>query len=472
MVRTYYPKKEKTETENYLAETQYRSIDSNSKNVAMDKSSITAGGISAAPTPGGISTAPPPGDIKSAATSTTTTTKPVVRGKGKALNAIAAASGRDPEAIVAAAAAARARMDEEEAAEAAAKREKEMKEVRVKNIADNAALAGGENGDDDDDEEIDQTPSLMYNQLSEQDRYRFECFRRCGFPSLQMEHFIAKMLVEEAEKRFVMRGGVKVGIEQDSTILFASSIITPDDAFTPRSDENNKYGSVKDSAQLKRKKKQSMKRILNEDSKRRRVAMDQPFPYHHQTSGYSSFSGLDGQKNAPTPKLEHLVVPSSASEIVAVVSTLAKCYAQRLVAAARRIADAEIEKEKEMDKNEKETKNVTSTSTIFPTTEALPLQPHHLLDAHMYRVRAGLDPGFWMSSRIGQQQGLGVNKIKSVVGVIEAAALGSFDRDQACYLAALAAQDAYASEVADNSESAMRGDTVEDCEINIEEMKE
>lgn len=433
----------------------------------MEKS-ITAGGISAAP---------PPGDIKPAATSTTT--KPVVRGKGKALNAIAAASGRDPEAIVAAAAAARARMEEEEAAEAAAKREKEAKEVRVKQIADNAAFAGGENDDDDDDEVIGQTPTQMYNQLSDHDRYRFECFRRCGFPSLQMENFIAEMLVEEAEKRYIMREGIKVGIERDSTILFASSIVTPDDAFTPRSDENNKYGSRKDSAQSKRKKKQSINRILKEESKRRRVAMDQPFPYHHRTSGCSSFSGFNGKKNAPTPKLEHLVVPSSASEIVAVVSTLAKCYAQRLVAAARRMADAETEKEKEMDENEKETKNVMRSSTILPTTETLPLQPHHLLDAHTYRVRAGLDPGFWISSRIGQQQqsagGLGDNKINGVVGIMEAAALGSFDRDQACYLAALAAQDAYDSEVADDSESTVRGDIKVDyemCEMNIDEVKE
>lgn len=409
--------------------------------------------------------------------------KPVVRGKGKALNAIAAASGRDPAAIVAAAAAARARMEEEEAAEEAARREKEKKEKSSKmELATNAAAAAGVGDDDEDDEDLGLSPSRIYNQLSEQDRYRFECFRRCGFPSRPMEQFIAKMLVEEAERRYIIRGGVRVGMGQDVCKIDASadkvmgsneygridggaaSIVTSDDASTTKSSNN----SNNDATQNKRKMKQSMKRMLKDESKRRKIAMDQPFPYHHY-----------GKTNAPPPKLEHLVVPSSASEIVAVVSTLAKYYAQRLVAAARRVADAEMEKDKEMHEIHasnsslaEDTSKSTSVAAAAQTTEIQPLQPHHLLEAHLHRERAGLDPGFWMSSRIGQQQQhrggrLGGNNSKGV-GVMEAAALGTFDRDRACYMAALAAQDAYDREVVDN-DSESKVDSVADCEMEVEE---
>ena len=390
-----------------------------------------------------------------------TAAKPVVRGKGKALNAIAAASGRDPAAIVAAAEAARARREEEELAEEEAKRQNEKKDnciLGAKNNNSNGASAAGAENDDDNDEETGQTPSQTYNQLSEQDRYRFECFRRCGFPSLPMEHFIAKMLVDEAEKRCITREGVQGGAEIDSKNYFASSIITTFDVSTTRSEKNNNIRG-RDLARSKRKKKHSMKRMLKEESKRRRIAMDQPFPYHRNLN-------FNGKTSTPPPKLEHLVVPSSASEIVAVVSMLAKCYAQRLVAAARRVANAEMEMEKEKETSE----------TKMPPTEILPLQPHHLLDAHTYRFRAGMDPGFWMSSRIGQQHHQrggatgGLSNLKGV-GVMEAAALGTFDRDRACHLAALAAQNALAREYQDDESTAI-GDAVVSCYMKVDKMEE
>lgn len=58
------------------------------------------------------------------------------------------------------------------------------------------------------------------------------------------------------------------------------------------------------------------------------------------------------------------------------------------------------------------------------------------------------------------------------VGVMEAAALGTYDWDRECYLAALAAQDAY--DVEDNEcESEMQdGFMVEDCEMKIDEQDE
>jgi hypothetical protein len=51
---------------------------------------------------------------------------------------------------------------------------------------------------------------------------------------------------------------------------------------------------------------------------------------------------------------------------------------------------------------------------------------------------------------------------------MEAAALGTFDRDRACYMAALAAQDAYDREVVDN-DSESKVDSVADCEMEVEE---
>ena len=54
------------------------------------------------------------------------------------------------------------------------------------------------------------------------------------------------------------------------------------------------------------------------------------------------------------------------------VSALAKLHAQRLVAAARRLA----------------------TAQGHPLSE--PLRPHHIVRAKRYRTEAGLDPGFFM----------------------------------------------------------------------------
>ena len=87
--------------------------------------------------------------------------KPIVRGKGKALNAIAAASGRDPAAIVKsvteaeasakAATAARTRAVEEEVRKAAAReRAKARKEA---------------------------TLSQIFNRLLPQEKFCFICFR-------------------------------------------------------------------------------------------------------------------------------------------------------------------------------------------------------------------------------------------------------------------------------------------------------
>ena len=108
---------------------------------------------------------------------------------------------------------------------------------------------------------------------------------------------------------------------------------------------------------------------------------------------------VPGGSQQQSPSLDSLVVPDSASEIVAVVSTLAKCYAQRLVAAARRVADAEevATKFENADDDENEDNEDAETSASEPIK---PLQPHHYMEAHQHRVASGIDPGFWMLDTI------------------------------------------------------------------------
>lgn len=196
----------------------------------------------------------------------------------------------------------------------------------------------------------------------------------------------------------------------------------------------------------KKRKKPSKRQMLQEESKRRRVAMDQPPPYllnsfSNGTTGSAGSSGLNSSSTAArggvvVPPLDQLVVPNSASEIVAVVSTLAKCYAQRLVSAARRVADVEQEQQ-----------NDVSTKTGATSASAQkPISPQHLLEARRYRNRAGLDPGFWMADRVvdGRRRNKASSSLQHAsVGTSEAAALGTEDRTRSCFLAAIAAQDAY-----------------------------
>ena len=78
-------------------------------------------------------------------------------------------------------------------------------------------------------------------------------------------------------------------------------------------------------------------------------------------------------------KLENLCVPGQAEEITIVVSTLAKSYAQRLVTAARRKSS---------------------------TSDNVPIQPQHILDAFKERQSLGLDPGFFLQPLTTQKSSL------------------------------------------------------------------
>jgi hypothetical protein len=345
--------------------------------------------------------------------------KLIQRGKGKALNALAAASGRP----ILAAAATKAAVEAERAKAAA-------EEERFRAQA---------------------TPLEIWKSLSEGDLNKLESFRRCAFPSRDIEEFVARELVREAQRRYDVRRGVVAGLGVTSNGDSSKIPAADDQKASEVTDASS--GSEDQTNNTKRRRKRTKKSLLNEESKRRRVAMDQPLPYilGNLKNGASSQDGTVTKQQIPP--LDALVVPDSASEIVAVVSTMAKCYAQRLVAAARRVADAEDEAAKlESEEGESE---LSKTKTIEP------LQLHHYMEAHRHRVNAGIDPGFWMQDMIKKG-----SEAKGV-GAAEAAAVGRKNNWNNAYLAALAAQDAYDEMVKEEEEA----DAKEEQKMDVEEAK-
>mmetsp|Transcript_10927 Transcript_10927/g.15730 ORF Transcript_10927/g.15730 Transcript_10927/m.15730 type:complete len:279 (-) Transcript_10927:119-955(-) len=107
--------------------------------------------------------------------------------------------------------------------------------------------------------------------------------------------------------------------------------------------------------------------------------------------------------------LSQFVSPNCSSEITVVVSTLAKAYAQRLVSAARQVANA----------------------SGYSTHQRL--LPQHYLEAYQRRVQAGLDPGFFLSP---QQRTVPTSTQPNRT-------TGLLDKYQFKLAAAKAAQDAY-----------------------------
>ena len=112
-----------------------------------------------------------------------------------------------------------------------------------------------------------------------------------------------------------------------------------------------------------------------ESNKRRRKGLDAG----GESLGISS-SNL-GRMNAltcQTPSsdrvapLSEYVAPGTASRIKLIVGTVSKIYAQRLVKAAKTVA------------NQKNCSNET------------PILPEHVLEAHNKRLKSGVDPGFYM----------------------------------------------------------------------------
>ena len=136
-----------------------------------------------------------------------------------------------------------------------------------------------------------------------------------------------------------------------------------------------------------------------------------PYVDHAESQSASAASASASALASPTtvtataPPLRDMVAPETEQEVTAVVSALAKLHAQRLVAAARRLATAEG----------------------HPLHE--PLRPHHVVRAKRYRTEAGLDPGFFMSAGGGGQMGAtGAGAGAGAGGSCGAAAAAALDR--------------------------------------------
>jgi hypothetical protein len=151
--------------------------------------------------------------------------------------------------------------------------------------------------------------------------------------------------------------------------------------------------------------------------------------------------------------LHDLVQPNEADSIVVVVSALAKAYAQRLVTAARRVANVMQEDELTVSHE-----NGNDGATTPHNRRRMPLRrqqkalkAHHIQLAHDARVKAGLDPGFFLqrqapsgSSTTTHSRGMAAPTASwPCPGKIAAAALGQVDRHELLRQAALQAQEDY-----------------------------
>lgn len=101
----------------------------------------------------------------------------------------------------------------------------------------------------------------------------------------------------------------------------------------------------------------------------------------HMNPPFPSSTLFKRSENYPELTLQDFVAHNCASEIISVVSTIAKSYAQRLVAATRQLATKEYN---------------------YPTTHRL--LPQFYLQAYRQRVQHGLDPGFFVFPSLQQQQ--------------------------------------------------------------------
>ena len=227
------------------------------------------------------------------------------RGKGKALESIAARSGRDPAAIIDSIQAAEKAQAKAEAAKQRAAKVEASKKAAAAKAASKKRGNEAVNTDDEDEttkddnnREVNQ-PSQIYSSLSPQEQYRFQCYRRSGFASKPIEKFVAKMLVDEANRRFVARRSTVVGLGGKPFVPSSGHNMNGEDAgeaaatVTDGSDLDHNVHSTN-----KKRKKQSKRQMLQEESKRRRIAMDQPPPYllggfNNGGAGSASSSGLN-----------------------------------------------------------------------------------------------------------------------------------------------------------------------------------
>ncbi len=210
------------------------------------------------------------------------------------------------------------------------------------------ASAGGGGGVGNDDGEAESSPEglLMAHALralTSRQRGQFGAYRAAAFPADAVAAYVSHRLCHNEERRYVRRHGTAAVLggggtgEEDGAIGGGVGI-----GVVPHSG----WG------------RQALRRC--------------PYVDHVEEAAAATATAVSSPTTVAAPPLRDMVAPETEQEITAVVSALAKLHAQRLVAAARRLA----------------------TAQGHPLRE--PLRPHHIVQAKRHRTEAGLDPGFFM----------------------------------------------------------------------------
>ena len=287
--------------------------------------------------------------------------------------------------------------------------------TRNQDTSTGASGVGSGNGNGNDDGEAESSPEglLMAHALralTSHQRGQFGAYRAAAFPADAVAAYVSHRLCHNEERRYVRRhgtagvlGGGGTG-EEDGAVGGGGGGI----GVVPHSG----WG------------RQALRRC----------------PYVDHVEEAAAATAASSPTTVAAPPLRDMVAPETEQEITAVVSALAKLHAQRLVAAARRLA----------------------TAQGHPLSE--PLRPHHIVQAKRYRTEAGLDPGFFMG--IGGGGGNDRAAATSAVGAAcggggaaAAAALDMVDAHRLKMEASLEAQREYDAHFGgDNGEDAGEGE--------------
>merc|ERR1719491_364718 len=259
-----------------------------------------------------------------------------------------------------------------------------------------------------DEEEDTATPEgkMMAQALSTflpSEQARFEAFRRSKFPAEAVSTFVSSCLMDASLKKYAQR-------ERTRHYLGAAGYGV----------QQPQPSSAISAASIARK-----NLALGSDP----LAM---YPTRTRRQ--------EGGGGSTPPDLKDIVAPDTSQEITLVVSTLAKMYAQKLIKSARAL------------------------STVEGYHHDAKLLPRHLLEAHRHRVRAGMDPGFFMQSTAKSTAGGSGNNCGSMGGsgsgshtASSAAALGVVDKYSLTLEVARAAQDAYDKSVGSSPDAGLEG---------------
>ena len=273
-----------------------------------------------------------------------------------------------------------------------------------------ASAGGGGNGNDDGEAESSPEGLLMAHALralTSHQRGQFGAYRAAAFPADAVAAYVSHRLCHNEERRYVRRhgtagvlGGGGTG-EEDGAIGGGGVGI----GVVPHSG----WG------------RQALRRC----------------PYVDHVEEAAAATAASSPTTVAAPPLRDMVAPETEQEITAVVSALAKLHAQRLVAAARRLA----------------------TAQGHPLSE--PLRPHHIVQAKRYRTEAGLDPGFFMGIGGGgsNDRAAATSAVGAACGGGGAAALDMVDAHRLKIEASLEAQREYDEHFGgDDGEDAGEGD--------------